>query len=69
MWLAPSSVCDAAIVPRIEVRLNTKVGTSLKAPPGQGLLLRQGVVNVPDARRYYDAYPEEAAKNLLLSPA
>ena len=34
-----------------------------------GLLLRQGVVNVPDARRYYNAYPEEAVKLLLLSPA
>jgi predicted transposase YbfD/YdcC len=34
-----------------------------------GLLLRRGVVNVPDARRYYDAKPEEAVKLLLLSPA
>ena len=34
-----------------------------------GLLLRQGVVNVPDARRSYDANPEEAAKLLLLAPA
>jgi len=34
-----------------------------------GLLLRQGVVNVPDARRYYDAKPEKAVKLLLLSPA
>ena len=34
-----------------------------------GLLLRQGVVNVPDARRSYDANPEEAVKLLLLAPA
>jgi hypothetical protein len=34
-----------------------------------GLLLRQGVTNVPDARRYYDAKPEEAVKLLLLAPA
>jgi predicted transposase YbfD/YdcC len=34
-----------------------------------GLLLRQGVTNVPDARRYYDANPEEAVKLLLLTPA
>ncbi len=34
-----------------------------------GLLLRQGVTNVPDARRYYDANPEEAVKLLLLAPA
>ena len=34
-----------------------------------GLLLRQGVVNVPDARRHYDANPEEAARLLLLAPA
>jgi predicted transposase YbfD/YdcC len=33
-----------------------------------GLLLRQGVTNVPDARRYYDAHPEDAAKLLLLAP-
>jgi predicted transposase YbfD/YdcC len=33
-----------------------------------GLLLRQGVTNVPDARRYYDANPEEAVKLLLLDP-
>ena len=33
-----------------------------------GLLLRQGVTNVPDARRHYDANPEEAVKLLLLSP-
>lgn len=33
-----------------------------------GLLLRRGVVNVPDARRYYDANPEEAVKLLLLAP-
>jgi hypothetical protein len=32
------------------------------------LLLRQGVVNVPDARRYDDANPEKAVKVLLLSP-
>lgn len=33
-----------------------------------GLLLRQGVTNVPDARRYYDANPEEAVDLLLLAP-
>jgi hypothetical protein len=37
--------------------------------PVLGLLLRQGVTNVPDARRYYDASPKEAVKLLLLSPA
>ena len=34
-----------------------------------GLLLGQGVTNVPDARREYDAKPEEAVKLLLLAPA
>jgi predicted transposase YbfD/YdcC len=34
-----------------------------------GLLLRAGVVNVPDARRYYDANPEEAVQLLLFAPA
>lgn len=33
-----------------------------------GLLLRRGVTNVPDARRYYNANPEEAVGLLLLSP-
>lgn len=33
-----------------------------------GLLLRQGVTNVPDARRYYDANPEQAVHLLLLAP-
>jgi predicted transposase YbfD/YdcC len=33
-----------------------------------GLLLRQGVTNLPDARRYYDANPEEAVELLLLAP-
>lgn len=33
-----------------------------------GLLLRQGVTNVPDARRHYDANPEEAVNLLLLAP-
>ena len=32
-----------------------------------GLLLRQGVTNVPDARRYYDANPEEAVELLFLA--
>jgi predicted transposase YbfD/YdcC len=34
-----------------------------------GLLLRRGVRNLPDARRYYDANVEEAVQLLLLSPA
>jgi predicted transposase YbfD/YdcC len=34
-----------------------------------GLLLRQGVTNLPDARRYYDAHPEQAVDLLLLAPA
>jgi predicted transposase YbfD/YdcC len=34
-----------------------------------GLLLGQGVTNVPDARRYYDANPEAAVDLLLLAPA
>jgi predicted transposase YbfD/YdcC len=33
-----------------------------------GLLRRRGVVNIPDARRYYAANLEEAANLLLLSP-
>jgi hypothetical protein len=33
-----------------------------------GLLRRRGVVNVPDARRYYAANLEEAVNLLLLSP-
>lgn len=33
-----------------------------------GLLLRQGVTNVPDARRYYDAFPEKAVALILLAP-
>jgi predicted transposase YbfD/YdcC len=33
-----------------------------------GLLLRQGIVNLPDARRCYDANPEEAVKLLLSCP-
>lgn len=33
-----------------------------------GLLRRRGVVNMPDARRYYAAHLEEAVNLLLLSP-
>jgi predicted transposase YbfD/YdcC len=34
-----------------------------------GLLLRQGVANVPDARRWYDANPEDATTLVLKCPS